>query len=236
MNFKKFKSDEEASNYVAKLLIDEVTKNKKINLGLATGSTPIKLYEALAKDYQENKTDWSNVTTFNLDEYLGLEEGHPQTYKVFMDQQLFSKINIIKDNTHFPELNKNYDELIDKLGGIDIQILGIGTNGHIGFNEPGSPLDSTTRIVDLTNETIEVNAKKFFNGDTKEVPKTALSMGIHSILKAKKIILLAFGPSKTKAINRLKSSQKFDINFPASALVNHDNTLIIVDEEVQIDL
>ncbi|MBD5423077.1 MAG: glucosamine-6-phosphate deaminase [Mycoplasma sp.] len=236
MKFIKFKNDDIASLHVANEMIDLIKSNPKAILGLATGSTPIKLYNCLAQDYKENKTDWSNITTFNLDEYLGLPENHPQTYKVFMDQHLFSKTNIKKENTNFPEMNVNYDELISKDGGIDLQILGIGTNGHIGFNEPGSPLDSLTRIVDLTPETIKVNAQKFFNGDEKDVPKKALSMGIKSILGAKKIILLAFGPSKNEAMRKLKELKTFDINFPASALVLHNDVTIIVDEDAAKDL
>ncbi len=122
------------------------------------------------------------------------------------------------------------------MGGIDIQILGIGTNGHIGFNEPGSTLDSVTRIVDLTPETIKVNADKFFNGDTTNVPKTALSMGIASILKAKKIILLAFGKSKQYAVSELKKTKEFNKNFPASALILHPDVTIIFDEEAELDI
>ena len=239
MKFIKFKNEIEASQYAANEIIDLIKKESKVKLGLATGSTPIKLYEILVKDHNENKTDWSKVETFNLDEYLGLPENHPQTYKVFMDHHLFSKVNINKNNTHFPEQNSiNYDELIDSKKGIDLQILGIGTNGHIGFNEPGSELNSLTRVVNLTQETIKVNADKFFHGDTKDVPKQALSMGIKSILKAKKIILLAFGESKQDAIKKLKESIAFDINFPASALALHNDVTIVIDEKAgeNIDL
>lgn len=236
MNFKKFKNENEASKYVSNLIISEIKKNGNLKIGLATGSTPIKLYEELSKDYKDNKTNWSNIKTFNLDEYLHLDENDPQSYKTFMKKHLFSNININKENTHFPELNINYDDLILENGGIDIQILGIGTNGHIGFNEPGSTLESKTRIVDLTQETIQVNANKFFNGDTKNVPKQAISMGIDSILKAKKIILLAFGPSKKETIKTLKSMKKFDSNFPASSLLLHNDVTIIIDNEADFDL
>lgn len=236
MEFKTFATEQEASKFVADELIKEIRANKNLKLGLATGSTPIILYQELAKDFHDNKTDWSGITTFNLDEYIGLPVNHEQSYKVFMDENLFSKVNINKKNTYFPEIDKNYDQLIQEIGGIDIQILGIGTNGHIGFNEPGSDFDSVTRVVDLTLETIRVNANKFFNGNTNEVPKTALSMGIGSILKAKKIILLAFGPSKKQAILRLKKSKGFDIEFPASALVMHPNVTIVVDKGADFDL
>ena len=215
MKFVNFKTENEASDFVAKEIIEMVGKNSKINLGLATGSTPIPLYQALVDDFSINKTNWEKVQTFNLDEYLDLPDNHPQTYRVFMNQHLFSKVNIDLSNTHFPNLQENYDQLINKLGGIDLQILGIGTNGHIGFNEPGSELNSLTRIVDLTEETIITNANKFFDGDTKLVPKQAISMGIDSILKTKKIILLAFGKTKKDVVKTLKNTKQFDINFPA---------------------
>lgn len=231
MKFVNFKTENEASDFVAKEIIEMVGKNSKINLGLATGSTPIPLYQALANDFSINKTNWEKVQTFNLDEYLDLPDNHPQTYRVFMNQHLFSKVNIDLSNTYFPNLQENYDQLINKLGGIDLQILGIGTNGHIGFNEPGSELNSLTRIVDLTEETITTNANKFFDGDTKLVPKQAISMGIDSILKAKKIILLAFGKTKKDVVKTLKNTKQFDINFPASALILHPDVTIITDDE-----
>ena len=234
MKFINFKTENQASDFVAKEIIEIIKQNPKINLGLATGSTPIPLYQALANDFSINKTNWEKVQTFNLDEYLDLPDNHPQTYRVFMNQHLFSKVNIDLNNTHFPNPQENYDHLIDKLGGIDLQILGIGTNGHIGFNEPGSELNSLTRIVDLTEETITTNANKFFDGDTKLVPKQAISMGIDSILKAKKIILLAFGPTKKDVVKTLKNTKQFDINFPASALVLHPDVTIITDDEANL--
>ena len=235
MEFKSFATDVEASNYVANEMLKEIKTREKINLGLATGSTPVLLYKALINDFNENKASWNNVSTYNLDEYLGLPDGHPQTYKEFMKNELFLGVKADLKNTHFPEVNQNYDSLIKTNGGIDIQILGIGTNGHIGFNEPGSPLKSLTRVVDLTSETIEVNAKKFFNNDISQVPKTAISMGLNSILNAKKIYLLAFGHSKKEVMKKLYNSKKFDINFPASALLNHKDVTIIFDKETELD-
>ncbi|MGL5732670.1 MAG: glucosamine-6-phosphate deaminase [Metamycoplasmataceae bacterium] len=235
IQFKGFENSVQASEFVAQEMLKEIKKGNKINLGLATGSTPILLYRSLINDYNESKTSWENVSTYNLDEYLGLPEGHPQTYKVFMDDQLFSKVNINLENTHFPALDADYDQLIRSHGGIDIQILGIGTNGHIGFNEPGSPLKSLTRVVDLTEETIKVNAAKFFNKDTSQVPKKAISMGLESILNAKKIYLLAFGLSKKEAMHKLYNSKKFDTAFPASALLKHDDVTIIFDKETELN-
>ena len=176
------------------------------------------------------------MTTFNLDEYLNLPIDHEQTYRVFMNQQLFNHLNIPLEQTHFPQLEQNYDQFIESHGGIDIQILGIGTNGHIGFNEPGSAFNSLTRVVDLTSETISVNAKKFFAGNEDLVPKQAISMGIGSILKAQKIILLAFGPTKKEAMRTLKQVQDFDPDFPASALIKHPDVTIIMDQEAADDL
>ncbi|MGL5590534.1 MAG: glucosamine-6-phosphate deaminase [Metamycoplasmataceae bacterium] len=235
MQFKGFKNSLEASEFVAQEMLEEIRKGKQINLGLATGSTPILLYKLLIDDYNDHKTSWEHVSTYNLDEYLGLPEEHPQTYKVFMKDQLFSKVNINLENTHFPTIDADYDQLIKSHGGIDIQILGIGTNGHIGFNEPGSPLKSLTRVVDLTEETIKVNAEKFFNNDISQVPTKAISMGLESILNAKKIYLLAFGLSKKEAMHKLYNSKKFDIDFPASALLKHNDVTIIFDKETELN-
>lgn len=235
IQFKGFENSVQASDFVAQEMLKEIKKGNKINLGLATGSTPILLYQALINDFNESGTPWTNVSTYNLDEYLGLPEGHPQSYKVFMEDQLFSGVQMNLENTHFPTVESNYDSLIRKNGGIDIQILGIGTNGHIGFNEPGSFLKSLTRVVDLTDETISVNAAKFFNKDISKVPKKAISMGLESILNAKKIYLLAFGVSKKEAMHKLYNSKKFDPSFPASALLKHKDVTIIFDKSTELD-
>jgi glucosamine-6-phosphate deaminase len=159
-----------------------------------------------------------------------------------MNHQLFSRVEMNLENTHFPTVDQNFDKLIEKNGGIDIQILGIGTNGHIGFNEPGSKLDSLTRVVDLTEETINVNAAKFFKKDISQVPKQAISMGLESILNTKKIYLLAFGDSKKEVLHKLFNAKKFDIDLPASALLKHKDVTIIFDkatglgEELELDL
>ena len=236
MQFKTFPTSQMASDYVAQMIIQAIKNKPKIKLGLATGSTPIELYQFLVNDYQTKQTNWKQVITFNLDEYLNLPTGHKQTYRVFMNQQLFNHLNIPLEQTHFPQLEQNYDQLIENHGGIDIQILGIGTNGHIGFNEPGSAFNSLTRVVDLTSETISVNAKKFFAGNEDLVPKQAISMGIGSILKAQKIILLAFGSTKKEAMRILKQVQDFDLDFPASALIKHPDVTIIMDQEAADDL
>ncbi|MGL4183670.1 MAG: glucosamine-6-phosphate deaminase [Metamycoplasmataceae bacterium] len=231
MKFLKFENELEASKYVSQEIIKEIKENNKAILGLATGSTPIKTYEFLSKDYSLNKTDWSKVSSFNLDEYLGISEDDEQSYRTFMNKTLFNNTNIKLENTYFPKKENNYDDLILKAGGIDLQLLGIGVNGHIGFNEPGSLENSLTRVVDLTEETIEVNAKKFFDGDISLVPHQAISMGLKSIMQAKKIILMALGKSKTETIKKLLTCKKFDINFPASILASHPNVTIVYDKE-----
>lgn len=204
-------------------------------MGLATGSTPIETYQALIKDYETNKTNWSKVKTFNLDEYIDLAPDHIKSYRYFMNQQLFNHLNINFKNTYLPngvgDLQKNiieYEKLLKQYGPIDLQILGIGTNGHIGFNEPGTAADSRTHIVNLTTETIAANQRFFDN--IKQVPTRAITMGIATILEAKMIVLIATGKEKAKAIAALVHG-KVTTNYPCSFLQNHDNVIIIVDEQ-----
>ncbi len=236
IEFKKFKTNIEASAFVADQLLLEIKKNKKFNLGLITGSTPILLYKALISDFNEANTSWSNVHTYNLDEYLGLPEGHIQSNKEFMKNELFTDVKMNLKNAHFPLKNNNYDALIGENGEIDILILELGTNGHIGFNEPGTKLDTITRVVNLKSEVIEINATNFFDGDINKVPKRVMSMGLNSILKAKKIYLLAFGSTKKNAIEKLYNAKKFDINFPASALLKHKDVVVVFDDKVKFDI
>lgn len=194
--------------------------------GLATGSTPETLYEALT----ESDLDFSGKIAINLDEYIGLEQSHPQSYHYFMNDKLFSKKPF--KETHIPngmageEELARYDEIIEN-NPIDIQILGIGTNAHIGFNEPGTSFDSKTQKVSLTQETIEAN-KRFFDSEN-DVPKYAYSMGIESIMGAKKIILLAYGENKAEAIANTINGPVTE-NVPASVLQNHPDVVVIVDE------
>lgn len=231
-NFLNLETPEKASEFVANQIISLVNSKPNCVLGLATGSTPLKVYEYLIEDYQKNKTNYEKVTTFNLDEYIGLDEKYlDKSYQYFMNKNLFSKININLNNTHFPD-EKNpekYDVLIKNKGGIDFQILGIGINGHIGFNEPPADLNSKTRIVKLSDSTIKANSR-FFK-DESDVPTSAVSMGLWSILQAKQIVLMAFGKSKKNAIKKLYNLNEFDSNLPASALIKKDNVLIIFDEE-----
>lgn len=224
-------------------------KGEKTVLGLATGSTPIPLYEALIKITYENHFDWSHVVTFNLDEYVGLPHGHEQSYRYFMDRYLFSRLafpnyilGIKPENIHFPDVRlcdgkdislrqftDDYEMLLACEGPIDIQILGIGTNGHIGFAEPGSSFSGSTMVVALSESTIRDNAR-FFGGDINAVPQKAITMGIGSILKAKDIILLATGANKAAIMEKVLTSSPAE-DIPATALHFHDNVTIYLDKE-----
>ncbi len=217
---------------VANIFIQTIQNNPHCVLGLATGSSPLGVYQRLVQACNNHQVSFKDVTTFNLDEYVGLSEDHPQSYRYFMNHNLFNHIDIDKKNTHVPSgLNMeevtNYDTKIQKAGGIDLQILGIGSNGHIAFNEPGTPLDSFTHIVELKESTRKDNAR-FFNS-MEEVPTHAVSMGLASILKAKKIVLIATGQNKAKAIQALVEND-VNVSLPASVLKNHPDATIYVDE------
>ncbi|WP_368487205.1 glucosamine-6-phosphate deaminase [Spiroplasma sp. DGKH1] len=224
----------EIGKVVGKMFVNAVQANPKIVLGFATGSSPETTYQYLINDYQQNHTDWSNVVAFNLDEYIGLEPTHPQSYRYFMNEKLFNHINIKKENTHVPQgtgdyvaFANQYDEMIKKAGGIDIQLLGVGTNGHVGFNEPPADFNSLTRVVDLVKSTIEANARFFDSID--QVPKQAVSMGIKSILNAKKIILIADGPGKAQAIKQLIEGE-ISNEWPCTSLQMHNDVTVVVDK------
>lgn len=204
-------------------------------LGLATGSSPVGLYQLLVKEHQKKGRDYSKVTTYNLDEYVGLGKYHSQSYYTFMNENLFSGIEIPGENTHLPDGNcddlnqacKDYDDALDKVS-VDVQLLGIGGNGHIGFNEPGTPFTSTTHIVTLKEKTRKDNAR-FFDPLGEQVPTQAITMGISTIMKAKKVILLASGSNKVDAIYGLVKGPVSE-DCPASILQNHPDCLVIVDE------
>lgn len=229
------------SKKAAEMVNDEIKKNPNIVLGLATGSTPLGMYKELIDKCKIEGTDYSNVKTFNLDEYVGLDGDHPSSYCYFMKEEFFNHINIDPKNTIIPngkaenltEYCKKYDELIDAAGGIDLQILGVGENGHIAFIEPAKELKAFTSVINLTESTINVNSRFFNNID--EVPKTAISMGVTSILKAKKIILLATGKRKRAVIKQLLENPVLTTNFPVSILLCHPDITIIVDPDAYID-
>ncbi len=227
---------EEISMTAAKLVAEQIKDNPQSVLGLATGSTPVGMYNILAEMNQKGEVDFKNIRSFNLDEYYPIADDNPQSYHYFMKENLFSKINIDPQNTHI--LNglcedtakecEQFEKQIEENGGIDLQILGIGQNGHIGFNEPDESLNSSTHLTNLTQSTIEANAR-FFD-DIKEVPTKALTMGIGTILKARKIILLANGVSKHNAVRELLNSTISTEN-PASMLKVHPDVTLICDKE-----
>lgn len=230
------KDYESMSKRAAQIVAAQITLKADSNLGLATGGTPLAMYEKLSEMYQEDKLDFSKVTTFNLDEYCGLSAENTQSYHYYMENNFFKKINIKAENTHIPDgaaedLKKecrDYEKLIKNSEGIDLQILGIGSNAHIGFNEPAAELNAVTEVVDLTEETIKANSRYF--EDEEEVPKKAVSMGIATILKADKIVLLASGKNKAEAIKKTINS-KISTEVPSSLLQTHSDLTIVIDKE-----
>lgn len=230
------KNYEELSKVAANEMADVVKSNPSAILGLATGGSPIGMYKELIRMNEAGEIDFSKVTTVNLDEYVGLSGDHPQSYRYFMNENLFNHINIDKNNTYVPnglaenieEECKNYDKKIADLGGTDVQLLGIGNNGHIAFNEPADDLVSGTHLTNLTQATIEANARFFDSID--EVPKTALTMGLGGIMKSKKIIVIASGESKAEAVKEMVSG-KISTKMPASMLQMHRDVTVIIDED-----
>lgn len=209
-----------------------VTSKPDCVLGLATGSSPVGLYKNMIKDHKENGTSYKDVKSYNLDEYVGIDRNDPQSYYTFMKENLFDGIDIDPANTHVPygstaEDCAAYEKELEKVS-VDLQLLGIGQNGHIGFNEPGASFDGTTSVVDLTESTINAN-KRFFD-KAEDVPTKAVSMGIGSIMKSKEIVLMAFGESKADAIKGMIEGPVTN-HLPASVLQNHDNVVVIIDEE-----
>ena len=232
----------DALSYLAADIIAEQIKNKPDTvLGLATGSTPMGTYKELVRRNKKGVVDFSGVTTFNLDEYYKISGDNPQSYHYFMYRNLFDHININRNNIHIPDGNtvsveqecERYDRLIRDAGGIDLQVLGIGSNGHIGFNEPASELITKTHLTALTENTIQDNARFFNHAD--EVPVHAITMGLGTILKAKRIILLISGKNKAEIFKKAFEG-KITTNLPASLLQLHPDTTVIVDEEAAFKL
>ena len=234
MEIKVYNSYEEASNAAAEIIAKQITKKPDSVIGLPTGSTPEGMYAALAKMHKESGLDFSKITTFNLDEYLGITPDDPQSYRYFMNKNLFSHINAKAENLHIlngmatdPEKEcSDYEKAIGDCGGIDVQVLGIGENGHIGFNEPSDELESNTHIAVLTESTVKANSR-FFE-DVSQVPKKALTMGIGSIVKAKKILMIATGANKHKALSQIFEG-KITTSNPATFLNLHSDVTIICD-------
>lgn len=231
-----FDNYDEMSAKCADLIAGQVNLKPDSILGLATGSTPIGTYKGLIKKCQNGEVDFSEVKTFNLDEYYPIEPTNDQSYYYFMNEQLFSHINIKKENVHIPSGNsadiekeaKNYDKMMEESAGVDIQVLGVGTNGHIGFNEPDDYFTYGTHKVTLDKETIKSNARFFESEDM--VPTQAISMGIGNIMSSRKIILLASGANKADAIKKMIFGH-VDPRVPASILQLHKDVVVFLDKE-----
>ncbi len=216
---------------IAKEIIKDIKNNPKLNLGLATGSSPLPLYKSLIELSKLENISFKDITTFNLDEYCGLSNDNKESYHYFMNENLFKYLDFSNNSHYFPSIDNvnNYDEIINNHGGIDIQILGIGANGHIAFNEPNTPIDSVTHITNLANKTILDNSRFFSN--INEVPTKAITMGLSTILKAKKIYLIATGKNKAEAISIMLKG-KYIKECPASALnLKKDNVYIYLDKD-----
>lgn len=231
-----FDTAQQACKAAAAMIASQVIRKPNSVLGLATGSSPIPAYQELIHLYREGILDFSETITYNLDEYVGLTEQHPCSYHFFMQDQLFDHINIRKENTHVPdghsdhldETARAYDEAICAAGGIDMQLLGIGRNGHIGFNEPGSQFIYGCHVVNLSQSTIEANTR-FFDSE-KDVPRQAISLGIGSIMQAKTVLLIATGKDKAQAVH---DSILGDVTpqVQASILRTHPEAIFFLDRD-----
>jgi glucosamine-6-phosphate deaminase len=225
-----------ASKAAARVVARLVREKPDAVLGMATGSTPLKLYRELIRMHRQDQLDFSRVTTFNLDEYVGLDSNHEQSYHSFMWKNLFSRININPKNVHIPNgmapdipaTCADYERKIKHAGGIDLQVLGIGSDGHIGFNEPTSSFASRTRIKTLTQQTVADNAR-FFDNDESRVPKHCITMGIGTIMDARMNLMLAFGKNKAAAVAATIEGPVAAI-MPASALQQHPVAKIFMDK------
>ncbi|WP_223701209.1 glucosamine-6-phosphate deaminase [Sutcliffiella deserti] len=223
---------EAMSKKAAEHIIERVKQNPFLNLGLATGGTPQRMYEYLVEDYRKNGSDYQNVKCYNLDEYVGVSKDNKNSYYHYMKKNLYGHINIKEENTFIPNGMakclehecREYEEKLTLSGGIDLQILGIGENGHIGFNEPGTPFNASTHIVQLDSSTRKANSRYF--STVEEVPTHAITMGLHSIMKSKEILLLVSGENKAEAFKQLTSG-KITTDFPASILQNHKNVKVM---------
>lgn len=227
---------EEVSKAATKLVESQINLKPNCVLGLATGSTPVGMYKMLIEKCKDGELDFSKVTTFNLDEYYPISRDNNQSYYYFMNENLFNEINIKKENIHIPNGEardveaecEEYEKMIEEAGGIDLQILGIGQNGHIGFNEPDENLNSKTHVTGLTESTIKANSR-FFDS-IEDVPTKALTMGIATILKSRKIILMACGIEKSDAVAELLTDDIKTDN-PATMLKVHPDVVLICDKD-----
>ena len=239
--------EQEAALWVANRIANAIKAKAKVSdkpfvLGLPTGSTPLKVYAELVRMVKAGELSFKNVITFNMDEYVGLPVEHPESYHSFMYGNLFNHIDIVPGNVHIldgnaPDLAAEcaaYEEAIVAAGGFDLFLGGIGEDGHIAFNEPFSSLQSRTRVVTLTDDTIRVNSR-FFGGDVNLVPKQAMSVGVATVLGAKEVVIMAFGPKKARAIGEAIEGPVTHKN-TVSALQNHPEGIVVLDEEAAGEL
>jgi glucosamine-6-phosphate deaminase len=232
MRWETFDSAGALSDRAAHLMLDAIRENPRVVLGLPTGRTPIGMYERVVRECSREYHCFRDVTTFNLDEYAGVPPDHPGSYYTYMRQHLFDHVDMEPLNAHIPHGNApdlnaeclRYEIVIHEAGGLALTFLGLGRNGHIGFNEPGTPFDARTRVVELTQSTRSANADLFPEGN---VPTHAITMGIGTILESRQIVLLAAGSGKQQAIERLQSGTISE-EFPASALWKHEDVIVLV--------
>ncbi len=236
MKIVKVKNYEEISRKAANLIVAQVNLKPNAVLGLATGGSPVGTYEKLVAAYRQGNVDFSEITTINLDEYRGIAREHKQSYWNFMHEKFFNHVNVRENHIFIPDgenqcseaVCREYDAVIEKCGGIDMQLLGIGLDGHIGFNEPGNQFEANTHCVDLTESTIEANMR-FFNSKD-EVPRQAYTMGIRPIMQAKKVVMLANGKNKAEIIKKAFMGP-ITPEVPASILQMHTDFTLIADED-----
>ena len=230
------KDYDEMSKKAADFIINMMIEIPQAKLGFATGSTPIGMYEYLAKANKEGEISFKYAKSVNLDEYIGIDKENDQSYQYFMNENLFNKVDFKEGMTHLPfapeadeKYAKEYDELLDEFGQRDVQVLGLGPNGHLAFNEPAEKLNQRTSIIKLTEETIKANSR-FFKSE-EEVPKYAISMGMADVFNAKTLIVLANGKNKHEVVRRILEEDTIYPEFPASFLHLHPNCYLFVDQE-----
>jgi glucosamine-6-phosphate deaminase len=237
MNLKIFETAEQLNQYAASFIAQQIKMKPNLKMGMATGRTPIGLYEDLIRQYEGGIVSFSEVNMYNLDEYIGLPREHDQSFFSFMQRQLFKHIDVKQNNLHIPNgiaANMNeeadrYDQLLQQAGQLDLQILGIGTNGHIGFNEPDQKLIGRTHVVELTNETKRANSKDF-EKTQEDVPSYAITMGVKDIMRSKQILFIALGKEKAEIIKKAFEGT-ISTWCPGSLLQLHPNILVLLDKE-----
>lgn len=235
MNIYTFRDEEQFVQTGASLISSLLHTNPRATLGLATGSTPVGLYAKLIEMNRQGLVSFAQTTTYNLDEYVGLPENHPESYRTFMNEKFFNHVDIQMDRTHVPNGNAadpeaeclNYDKMLEEYGPVDLQLLGLGHNGHIGFNEPGGSLSGGTHVVELQEKTRNANARFFPTLD--DVPTHAITMGVATIMKARQILLLVRGEDKAEIVHRALTGP-ITTECPASLLQCHPNVVVLLDQ------